>query len=244
MKTFFFNHDNNRSIKKYFISKVDYELSKIPVLPLQKFVILDGNDEDKYLDISREDGLILFAHIKPGRQKTWTDFAQKAGNRIELIIMSSEPVTAEAGWTHNIHPLGYSAVNLENNERVAAFFGNIETSLDWSLLIPPPIYSDALITAYFLLIAEQHGLFIDELDGSGLWEDAGKQLNDAVKKNNLDIKPIPCSRPGSPEEREQYLSSLRSLFATLSPYKSSSILVAPGIRCDANETRSQIFHEW
>jgi hypothetical protein len=48
-------------------------------------------------------------------------------------------------------------------------------------------YPECLIAAYLLLIGEQAGLVIDDLDSTGLWENAGRQFWEEVEKRNLEI---------------------------------------------------------
>lgn len=59
-------------------------------------------------------------------------------------------------------------------------------SINWQLLYLPS-YPEYLVTAYLLLVAEQGGLVVNELDDTNLWKEAGKQFCEEVAKRNLSI---------------------------------------------------------
>jgi hypothetical protein len=49
------------------------------------------------------------------------------------------------------------------------------------------IFPEALVSTYLLLVAEQAGLVVNELDRTNLWKDAGKQFCEEAAKKNLRI---------------------------------------------------------
>lgn len=183
--------------------------------------------------VSQADGLegnLLFIHINNSNA---SEFISKNSSKFEEIFITSAAPSSE------------QLNRITGCTNVKVFDVPISREIDWKGLPwrsaiaswkdgnPFPVdelkikhfaFPEYLVSAYLLLVAEQKGLIVNELDETDLWREAGRQFYKEVFERNLKIADggiIPENGWGHPVEGNvrKSANAIRVLFEAIEGVK-------------------------